>query len=939
MRIKMRKDIVYDVLKAKTQYWGVEEIFLNKTGVTTEGISQLTNIARSNVSKELNILVNEGKVVKVLGRPVFYFSSEFILKILGDQEIISGNIYSSYQDLIEHIKCKTKNNNKNRVGLSSFENLIGYSDSLINPIKQAKAAVLYPPNGLHTLLIGSTGVGKTTFAETMYKYSCEVNHSEVGKFVIFNCAEYAANPQFLLSQLFGHVKGAYTGAESDKIGLVEEADTGVLFLDEIHRLPPEGQEMLFMLMDKGIYRRMGESSEYRKSNIMLIGATTEDIKSSLLNTFVRRIPMIIKLPSLTERTLKERVCLIKQFFSEECVRMGKKIYVQDNVMKALATYECNGNIGQLKSDVQLICAKCFMESYIEGEDFIEIDLNSLSENIFNYLIDVENLRSGEIDSIINQKVYLFTGESESSFSHINEEFDLYNMIVQKYNYYKNREYSNDEIYFKLNDTLLDYVSKIIPENIEDKKNLGIYKFVTPRIFKIVSNALSIAEKRLHRKYSKNVYIALAMHISQLVQRIKEKSDITVDSDLYPENSEDLNVLKEIVEYIQKQLNIIIPDYERNFLSIFLKEEKIKGRCNDNDIGIILLAHGRSTATSIAEVVNSLLNTDRCYGIDMALDEKVESVLDKTIELAKKFNKERGILFLVDMGSLTAFGRIVEDKTGIKTRTVELLNTPMAIEAVRKSMFIDMNLEKLEEELKKFTPSLGKDVKEYIIEKEITQKKTILCCCPTGVGTSKQIADLLKSKLSEWSKIDILNISLKDAVNSGIVSTRNVVAIVTTTPIFHNKIPNIMIDEIFDGTGINRLVLLSGIENFDEEMILSSNTLRNVLADSLFILNPDRVFKLTEKFFFTLSKEIRVDQAFKFRMKFIIHCSCMIERLITGSALIYQEVEKKIRKNQYLYQSIKNHIQIIEDTFPITVPDTEIAYIMDIYEDQGYSVTH
>lgn len=80
----------------------------------------------------------------------------------------------------------------------------------------------------------------------MYDYALEIKAiSETAPFIIFNCADYAENPQLLLSQLFGHVKGAYTGAAVLKKGLVEKADGGILFLDEVHRLPPEGQELLY----------------------------------------------------------------------------------------------------------------------------------------------------------------------------------------------------------------------------------------------------------------------------------------------------------------------------------------------------------------------------------------------------------------------------------------------------------------------------------------------------------------------------------------------------------------------------------------------------------------------------------------------------------------------------------------------------------------------
>lgn len=98
------------------------------------------------------------------------------------------------------------------------------------------------------------------FAECMYHFAVDSKTlPENAPFVAFNCADYAQNPQLLFGHIFGVKKGAYTGAENDTPGLISEADGGVLFLDEIHRLPPEGQEMLFTFIDKGIYRPLGES--------------------------------------------------------------------------------------------------------------------------------------------------------------------------------------------------------------------------------------------------------------------------------------------------------------------------------------------------------------------------------------------------------------------------------------------------------------------------------------------------------------------------------------------------------------------------------------------------------------------------------------------------------------------------------------------------------
>ena len=80
---------------------------------------------------------------------------------------------------------------------------------------------MYPPNGLHTLIVGPTGAGKSLFAHKMYEFAKQMGVIEGGSdFITFNCADYSNNPQLLFSQLFGYTKGAFSGADCDKPGLV-----------------------------------------------------------------------------------------------------------------------------------------------------------------------------------------------------------------------------------------------------------------------------------------------------------------------------------------------------------------------------------------------------------------------------------------------------------------------------------------------------------------------------------------------------------------------------------------------------------------------------------------------------------------------------------------------------------------------------------------------
>ena len=196
-----RKKIVLDYLNE-----------INK-GVTAKDIALALSLDRANVSRYLNELYKENQLEKITGRPVLYQSIA-----------VNENEQEEYSKM------------------NAFSRLIGYEASLKEVVQQAKAAILYPPNGLHTIIFGQTGTGKSLFAECMYQFAIESRAlSKDAPFVTYNCADYAQNPQLLFGHIFGVKKGSYNGATQDRTGLIHQADNGILFLDEIHRLPPEGQ--------------------------------------------------------------------------------------------------------------------------------------------------------------------------------------------------------------------------------------------------------------------------------------------------------------------------------------------------------------------------------------------------------------------------------------------------------------------------------------------------------------------------------------------------------------------------------------------------------------------------------------------------------------------------------------------------------------------------
>ncbi len=349
-----------------------------------KNIEEVTKIGSNNISMELNRLFSRDKVLRIRGRPVTYLSIEYLEKMLGYK--LPQLEFQSLPDFLKTIYPskydKTKNDTLDAACISDFDLLIGSSKSLRAHIEQAKAAILYPPHGLDTLLTGATGVGKSHFAHCMFDFAKKSGRlKKSSSLITYNCANYAENPQLVMSQLFGHSKGSFTGAISDQAGLVELADQGILFLDEIHRLNPEGQEKLFLLMDKGIFRRLGETQTTRHADVLLICATTETPQSSMLSTFLRRIPVHIKLPSLSERSVLERLLLVIFFFWKEAMTLKKEIRIEQSMIITFVHYDCPNNIGQLSTDIKLTCANAYYKHLLEKKEHLDIEFGNLNPHI------------------------------------------------------------------------------------------------------------------------------------------------------------------------------------------------------------------------------------------------------------------------------------------------------------------------------------------------------------------------------------------------------------------------------------------------------------------------------------------------------------------------------------------------------------------------------
>ena len=231
-----------------------------------------------------------------------------------------------------------------------FENILGHSKELLGVLEQATRAA----RTSSTILIqGETGTGKELLARGIHSLSAR----STKPFVTINCG---AIPKDLLeSELFGHVKGSFTGAFTDRKGQVEAADGGTLFLDEVGELSPELQVKLLRLIQNGEIQKLGAVRSARV-DVRVVAATHRDLAAMVQNSsfredFYYRLNVIpLRLPSLRDRR-EDLPELLRCFFERSCSKHGRPtLRLGNGVLDRFLTYRWPGNIRELENVVERI---------------------------------------------------------------------------------------------------------------------------------------------------------------------------------------------------------------------------------------------------------------------------------------------------------------------------------------------------------------------------------------------------------------------------------------------------------------------------------------------------------------------------------------------------------------------------------------------------------
>lgn len=262
-----------------------------------------------------------------------------------DNELLSLELKASTQTLQEH----TRHQRQRLQQSFRTDNIIRAADSPLNQALQLVEKVAQ--HDVSVLLTGESGTGKELFARALHYNSRRADKP----FIIENCG--ALPDELLESELFGHKRGAFTGAIADHTGLFEQAHEGTIFLDEIGETSPAFQVKLLRVLQDGSFRPVG-SSQRRHTSVRVIAATNrkllEEVKAGRFreDLYYRLAGMTIELPPLRERRM-DIAPLANGLLQQHTSRMGKQVEgFGIDALQALQAYAWPGNVRELHNEVQ-----------------------------------------------------------------------------------------------------------------------------------------------------------------------------------------------------------------------------------------------------------------------------------------------------------------------------------------------------------------------------------------------------------------------------------------------------------------------------------------------------------------------------------------------------------------------------------------------------------
>lgn len=801
------KELIAMHLASKTQQ-AFQQDSTDSSGLDAFSISMDLKLDRSNVSRYLNALHREGRLIKVSGRPTLYYARRVIETAYPDSFFPSTlPIGSTIQDyFVSDISTAVE------PAITAFDQyLVNDRSSFSLPIQKAKAAVLYPPFGLNTLITGKASVGKHDFVTAIFSYGKSKHiFAEHKKLYEFDCALYAEKyTENIFTLLYGHFEdGVY------KPGLIENARNSVLVLTNFEYLSDTVVKLLKLSLSKQEFIPVAASIDQKpiKIKTMIIGLT--ESQDYLGITGIKSLfPIQIHLPSLHERSIDEMLFLTLTRLQKESADINKTIRVSKGVLSCLVMADYPENLSNLSAEIKQACANAYQRSLNSDAFFIDLDFVDISNQILESIHDIND----RIDDL-NDLLILFDDE-HLFFSPVqsNKELELLYEINRD-----NTAETTDPV-GKLEGHLIDlcirdinYVTSIRLNTIRSVLLKDIYQELYP----LFTHSPLIENE--------NLLYGLLSHLSTSIKQIKHGSYSTRFERQSHQiaNSDDYAFAREIKENVEMTYSIVLPEYELDYIATYLY---LSSQWTENKyIQILIILKNSSNSKNYSTYLNSLNHKSTAYSLEYNAALPFEEML-QTIQLnLENIDKGKGVIIATDV--------------------CELLQN--------------------QDQLKNTVTS------EVVFFEGIT----------------------VQSLVTLLQRIDSLDVSLSTFQGNQPVT------------------PDIFSQEASD---THAKELLNDIAN-------------KLLSESLVFLNPSKSSNLLYSVLNRIIDELNIEYSDELLVKFIFHCCFVIERCIRKDPINDHNARAVISANPAPYYIIEKQFSIINETFSINIPNSELGMVVEIF---------
>lgn len=798
-------------------------------------------------------------------------------------------------------RLKVQESGKDR---TVFGRLAGADNSMKNAVQLAKAAILYPENPLPTVLIGEEGVGKCYFASLMYEFSRE---KEViprdTEFYRVNGRDFTENEEEFAQKLM----------DSGKF----------LFVNGIHLLSLNSRRFLWNYLDH----------KTEKGQIVICTLEHESVieRADLTAGF----PMKIHLPTLSERDFSERFELIRTFFMEEALKMGRELKANSELLSCLLLYHCEGEVKQLRNDIRIGCANAYVRELNSRADRLNLYLHDFPDYVRQGLLLWKACRDELTAVIPRNSSFSFTGENVETWKNSQESADyresIYDLIERKEKELRSQGVAEEDIGILIGADLEKDLKKLTHRIEEASVNENILgKIVKPQIIGVVRDFLDIAGETLGRVFPTSVFYGLCLHISSFMQHTRRIQHLTGEkvAEIIDNHREEYELARLLAKTIEQDLQVRLPMDEIAVISMFLYQNE--GREELGATPVLLIAmHGNTAASSIKDVINSLAMAHNVYAFDCPLDVKMNEMYQTFVEYVRSIHRGKGIIMIYDMGSMRTMGELAMQETGIQIRFIEVPITLIGLECSRRALGCN-NVDELYEEIKQSCKETFSFVKESY--ERIEKDKLIITLCMTGQGGALQMKNYLEKNLS-LKDVGIVALAVSDQEAllrelNRLMEKHEILCLIGTYDPKLYRIPFVSVAQLFS-TPIDKLPLLLALSEAEMPVDVDYDTVYEYLSEQLPELDTKKLRRHLPKAIVRIKKMAGALTEAQ-ELGLFMHIACSVGRIQTGEEnCVNREKDRLIAANKKMYHNLKEILQPMELSFHIEYSDDELANIIKI----------